>query len=137
MQSYQASYQTQNKAQRLAAFGHVSASSQSLRFILSLRMTSSFITSRPGVLQISTISSFRWLAVGFSIAATIIVVQFLDVSKLDRSNELQEDPSIAAEDLQGINERIKFDIETIRAKRINVHVEKRTFSANRSEGNRY
>ena len=90
-----------------------------------------------GVLEISTNSSFRWLAVGFSIAATIIVVQFLDVSKLDRSNELQEDPSIAAEDLQGINEGIKFDIETIRAKRIKVHVEKRTFSANRSEGNRY
>ena len=31
-------YQTQNKAQWLAACGHVSASSQSLRFILSLRM---------------------------------------------------------------------------------------------------
>ena len=102
-------------------------------------MTSSFITSRPGVLQISTISSFRWLAVGFSIVAIIIVVQILDVSKIDslRSNKLQEDPSIAAEDLQGINERMKFDIATIRAKRVNVHVEKRTFSANRSEGNRY
>ena len=33
--------QTQNKAQRLADCGHVSASSQSLRFILSLRMNSS------------------------------------------------------------------------------------------------
>ena len=41
--------QTQNKAQWLAACGHVSASSQSLRFILSLRMNSSFITSRPDV----------------------------------------------------------------------------------------
>ena len=41
--------QTQNKAQWLAACGHVSASSQSLRFILSLRMNSSFITSMPGV----------------------------------------------------------------------------------------
>ena len=40
--------QTQNKAQWLAACGHVSASSQSLRFILSLRLCSSFITSRPG-----------------------------------------------------------------------------------------
>ena len=38
--------QTQNKAQWLADCGHVSASSQSLRFILSLRMNSSFITSR-------------------------------------------------------------------------------------------
>ena len=43
-------YQTQNKAQWLAACGHVSASSQSLRFILSLRMKSSFITLRPGTL---------------------------------------------------------------------------------------
>ena len=41
--------QTQNKAQWLVAFGHVSASSQSLRFILSLRMNSSFITAMPGV----------------------------------------------------------------------------------------
>ena len=40
--------QTQNKAQWLAACGHLSASSQSLRFILRLRMISSFITSRPG-----------------------------------------------------------------------------------------
>ena len=40
--------QTQNKAQWLAACGHVSANSQSLRFILSLKMNSSFITSRPG-----------------------------------------------------------------------------------------
>ena len=39
--------QTQNKAQWLADCGHVSAISQSLRFILSLRMNSSFITSRP------------------------------------------------------------------------------------------
>ena len=41
--------QTQNKAQWLAACGHVSTSSQSLRFILSLRMNSRFITSRPGL----------------------------------------------------------------------------------------
>ena len=40
--------QTQNKAQWLAACGHMSASSQSLRFILSLRLYSSFITSGPG-----------------------------------------------------------------------------------------
>ena len=41
--------QTQNKAQWLAACGHVSAISQSMRFILSLRLYSSFITSRPVV----------------------------------------------------------------------------------------
>ena len=35
--------------QRFAACGHKSASSQSLRFILSLRLYSSFITSRPGI----------------------------------------------------------------------------------------
>ena len=40
--------QTQNKAQWLAVCGHVSASSQSSRFILSLSLYSSFITSRPG-----------------------------------------------------------------------------------------
>ena len=40
--------QTQNKAQWLAACGHMSASSQSLSFILSLRMNSSFLTSKPG-----------------------------------------------------------------------------------------
>ena len=39
--------QTQNKAQWLAACGHVSTSSQSLRFILSLSLYSSFIASRP------------------------------------------------------------------------------------------
>ena len=39
--------QTQNKAQWLAVCWHVSASSQSLRFILSLSLYSSFITSRP------------------------------------------------------------------------------------------
>ena len=43
--------QTQNKAQRLAACGHVSASSKSLCFILSLRLYSSFITSRPDVIE--------------------------------------------------------------------------------------
>ena len=40
--------QSQNKEQGLAVCGHMSASSQSLRFILSLSMNSSFITSRPG-----------------------------------------------------------------------------------------
>ena len=40
--------QIQNKGQWLAACGHVAASSQSLRFILSLRLYSSFITLRPG-----------------------------------------------------------------------------------------
>ena len=39
--------QTQNKAHWLAACGLLSASSQSLHFILSLRLYSSFITSRP------------------------------------------------------------------------------------------
>ena len=43
--------QTHIKAQWLAAWWHVSPSSQSLRFILSLRINSSFITSRPGVLK--------------------------------------------------------------------------------------
>ena len=38
---------------KLAACGHVSASSQSLRFILSLRMNSSFITSRPSFGELS------------------------------------------------------------------------------------
>ena len=33
----------------MATCGHMSASNQSLRFILSLRLYSSFITSRPGV----------------------------------------------------------------------------------------
>ena len=65
------------------------------------------------------------------------MVQFLDVSKLDRSNKLQENTSIAAQDNQGFNEKIKFDIDTIRAKRVNVLVVKRTSSANRSEGNWY
>ena len=41
--------QAQNKAQWLAACGHVSTTSQSLRFILSLRLYSSFITSGPGL----------------------------------------------------------------------------------------
>ena len=41
-------FRLKNKAQRLAACGHVSTSSQSLRFILSLRLYSSFITPRPG-----------------------------------------------------------------------------------------
>ena len=39
--------ETQNKAQWLAACGRMSASSQSLCFILSLRLNSSFITSMP------------------------------------------------------------------------------------------
>ena len=83
-----------------------------------------------------TISSFRWLSVGFSIAAIITVVQILDVSKLDRSNKLQENTSIAAQDHQG--ERIKFDIDTIRAKKIDAQVEKGgTFPASRSKGNQY
>ena len=43
---YKKHFQTQNKAQWLAAWGHVSASSQSLRFILNLRLYSGFITSR-------------------------------------------------------------------------------------------
>ena len=51
--------QTQNKAQWLAACGHVSASSQSLRFILSLRMSSSFITSRTGLEVIKLEYSLR------------------------------------------------------------------------------
>ena len=85
-----------------------------------------------------TISSFRCLTVGFSIAAIIIVVQILDVSKLDRSNKLLENTSIAAQYHQGRTERIKFDIDTIKAKIIDVQVEGgRTFSVNHSEGNWY
>ena len=41
-------FQNQNKAQRLDACGHVSASNQSLRLIFSLSLYSSFLTSRPG-----------------------------------------------------------------------------------------
>ena len=48
---------TQNKAQWLAACGHVSAISQSLRFILSLRLYSSSITSRAGIWKESTLES--------------------------------------------------------------------------------
>ena len=63
--------QTQNKAQRLAACGHVSASSQSLRFILSLRLYSSFITPRPGLkLLVKCITDSSKLAV------LVIVVAF-------------------------------------------------------------
>ena len=51
--------QTQNKVRWLAACGHMSASSQSLRFILSLRMNSSFITLSLGFCYI-----FRWLGYG-------------------------------------------------------------------------
>ena len=40
--------QTLNKAQSLAACGHVSASNQSLCLILNLKLYLSFITSRPG-----------------------------------------------------------------------------------------
>ena len=83
-----------------------------------------------------TISSFRYLTVGFSIAAIITVVQILDVSKLDRSNKLHENTSIAAQDHQG--ERIKFDKDTIRAKKIDAQVEKGgTFPASCSKGNQY
>ena len=49
--------QTQNKVQWLAACGHSSASSQSLRFILSLRLNSSFITSRPGPRRNGSVNS--------------------------------------------------------------------------------
>ena len=41
----------------LAACGHVSASSQSFRFILSLRMNSNCITSGPGVIDDITLYS--------------------------------------------------------------------------------
>ena len=52
------------------------------------------------VLEHSTISSFRWLSVGFSIVAVIIVVQILDKSDLDRSQKLQENTLLAADDHQ-------------------------------------
>ena len=44
-------------ADTLAARGHVSASSQALHFILSLRLYSSFITSRPGLVLHSKLHS--------------------------------------------------------------------------------
>ena len=50
---------TQNKVQWLAAWGHVSASSQSFRFILSWRLCSSFITLRP--VLCSLIAFTEWL----------------------------------------------------------------------------
>ena len=43
-------YSLRLKIKRYDCSGHVSTSSQSLRFILSMRMNSSFITSRPGLL---------------------------------------------------------------------------------------
>ena len=62
------------------------------------------------------------------------MVQILDVSNLDRSNTLNENTPIAAQDHQ--DQRIKFDIDTIRAKIINAQVENGgTFLANRSKGN--
>ena len=57
--------QTQNKAQWLADCGHVSASSQLLCSILSLRMNSSFITLRPGFV-------IQYLCVNYSIAVILI-----------------------------------------------------------------
>ena len=90
------------------------------------------------LLEHSTTFCCRWLAVGFITVTIILVVQILDRSNLDRPNKLQENTSITAQDHQGPEKRIKLDIETIRAKRINVLAEEgRTFSANRSKGNRY
>ena len=86
------------------------------------------------------ISSFRCLTVGFGIAAIIIVVQIFDLLKLDRSNKLHENTSIAAQYHRGRMEgnSIKFDIDTIRANIIHVQVEgRRTVSVNHSEGNWY
>ena len=45
---------SQNKVQLLAACGHVSASSQSLRFILNLRLNSNCLTSGAGNATIHT-----------------------------------------------------------------------------------
>ena len=85
-----------------------------------------------GALYHSIISSFRWLAVGFSIAAIIFVVQILDNLHLDRSNKLQENTSIPTQDHQYL-----IDIETIRAKGVKVSGENRTLSVNRGGGNCY
>ena len=87
---------------------------------------------KSGVLYHSIISSFRWLTVGFSIAAIIFVVQILDRLHLDRSNKLQENTSIPAQDYQYL-----IDIETIRAKGVKVPGENRTLSVDRSGGNCY
>ena len=60
--------QTQNKRQKLAACGHVSACSQSLPFIMSLRLYSSFITLRPGQQSMTTCEDpERFWRVGFFI----------------------------------------------------------------------
>ena len=59
--------QTQNKAQWLVACGHMSASSQSLRFVLSLKMNSSFITSRPGPELIKLFSCSTQLSMNFKL----------------------------------------------------------------------
>ena len=66
------------------------------------------------------------------------MVQILDRSNLDISKKLQENTLLAVHDHQDQDKRIKFDIENIRAKRINVLAEDgRFFSANHSKGNPY
>ena len=54
--------QAQNKPQWLAACGHVSASSQSLGLILSLRIKSSFLTLRPDLCPLWYSHLFCYLA---------------------------------------------------------------------------
>ena len=61
--------QTQNKAQWLAACGHVSTSSQSLSSILSLRMNSSFITWMPG--RLGMLLFVHFFSIRFAFTCTV------------------------------------------------------------------
>ena len=54
-------FQTQNNAQWSAACGHVSASTQSLRFILSLRLYSSYILPKDTLLRHIWLHNSWWL----------------------------------------------------------------------------
>ena len=64
--------QIQNKAQLLAACGLMSASNQLLHFILSLKLYSSFITSRPG----SLLFYYIWVSVWLKLQNGICVKQW-------------------------------------------------------------
>ena len=58
--------QAQNKAQWFASCGHVSTSCQSLHFILSLRLYSSFITPGPGQLALCSSEARQSVSTLFS-----------------------------------------------------------------------
>ena len=87
----------QNKGQWLAACRHVSASSQSLLFILSLRMNSSFITARP--------DEDLWL-IYFSSANKCLlkVAQFAaQLERYDRAIEIYEEVIVRVLSLYNIS----------------------------------